>query len=325
MYPRPTVIRSLARRRLRRLTPFLVAALACACERGTANDPAAPGPTTKTSETAPRKDAHAGADKVELKTVPIVGNIYMLMGRGGNIGVSVGEDGVLIIDDQFAPHADAIRAAIGRLGQGKLEFVLNTHHHGDHTGGNAIFGKEATIVAHENLRKQLVTRKNPRESLPVITFDQSLRVHFNGEAIQAVHFPHGHTDNDSVYFFEGSNVVHMGDTFFNGRFPYVDLDSGGNPMQLLANVQAVLARVGPETRIIPGHGELARRADLETYARMLESTIASVRAQLAANKSLDQIKAAGVASEWSSWGKGYITTERWLTILHTAMTKNPSS
>src|SRR5690242_9404394 len=175
--------------------------------------------------------------KVQIKATKVAGNVYMLEGAGGNIGVSVGADGILIVDDEFAPLADKIRASLKTLGQGKLKFILNTHWHGDHTGGNVAFGPEATIIAHDNVRKRLATEQkvlgqttpaSPKEALPVITFDQSLSVHFNGEDIRAIHFPHGHTDGDSVIFFSASNVVHLGDDLFAGRFPFVDLDSGGS-------------------------------------------------------------------------------------------------
>src|SRR4026209_1900451 len=172
--------------------------------------------------------------KVEIKSTKVNGNVYMLEGAGGNIGVSVGADGILIVDDQFAPLADKIRAALKSLGEGKLKFILNTHWHGDHTGGNASFGPEAPIIAHDNVRRRLATEQkseffkrttpaSPKEALPVITFDKSLSVHFNGEEIKVIHFPQGHTDGDSVIFFTSSNVVHLGDDFFAGRFPFVDL------------------------------------------------------------------------------------------------------
>src|SRR5258705_1387650 len=173
--------------------------------------------------------------KVEIKTTKVAGNVYMLQGSGGNIGVSVGPDGILIVDDEFAPLADKIKAALKGLGEGKLKFILNTHWHGDHTGGNGVFGPEAPIIAQTNVRKRLAdgysspnynVKPAPKEALPVVTFDQTLSVHFNGEEIRVLHFPHGHTDGDSVIFFTTSNVVHMGDDFFAGSFPFVDLERG---------------------------------------------------------------------------------------------------
>ena len=174
--------------------------------------------------------------KVEMKPTQVAGQVWMLEGLGGNIGVSVGEDGILIVDDQFAPLADKIRAALKGMGEGKLKFVLNTHYHGDHTGANPAFGPEAPIIAHHNVRVRLLTesrrgeRVTPpmaKEGLPVITYADGLSIHFNGEEIRVLHLPGGHTDGDSVVLFTGSNVVHMGDDFFHNRFPFVDLDAGG--------------------------------------------------------------------------------------------------
>ncbi len=177
--------------------------------------------------------AQGDFSKVEIKATKVADNVYMLEEAGGNIGVSVGGDGLLIVDDQFAPLAERIKAALQQLGMGKLKYVLNTHWHGDHAGGNVKFGTEATIIAHDNVRKRLANDQQvmgekvtvaPKDALPVITFDQTLTVHFNGEEIRAMHLPHGHTDGDSVIYFTKSNVVHMGDDFFVGRFPFVDLD-----------------------------------------------------------------------------------------------------
>ncbi len=192
----------------------------------------------------------------------------MLQGAGGNIGVSVGPDGILIVDDQYAPLADKIKAALKTLGEGKLKFVLNTHWHGDHTGGNAAFGPEAPVIAHENVRKRMATTQtneffksttpaSPKEALPVITFGHSVSIHFNGEEIRAIHFPTGHTDGDSIIYFTTSNVIHMGDHFFTGRFPFVDLDSGGDVEGFTKNVGDVIAKLPAGVKIIPGHGPLS--------------------------------------------------------------------
>jgi cyclase len=166
---------------------------------------------------------------VQIKAIHVAKNIYMLQGAGGNIGVSVGPDGILIVDDQFAPLAGKISAALKELNPGKLKFVLNTHYHGDHTGGNTQFGREAHIVAHTNVRKRL-GGNNPegKAGLPVITFDDALSIHFNGEEIKAIHVPPAHTDSDCVIYFTGANVIHFGDTFFSGRFPNIDLNGGGS-------------------------------------------------------------------------------------------------
>ena len=273
---------------------------------------------------------HAQQDfsKVEIKATKVAGNVYMLEGAGGNIGVSVGADGILIVDDQFAPLADKIRAALKTLGEGKLKFVLNTHWHPDHTGGNEKFGPEAPIIAHDNVRKRLAVEKrirgnvipaSPKEALPVITFDQSLSVHFNGEEIRAIHYPHGHTDGDSVIFFTGSNVVHMGDNFFVGKFPFVDLENGGNVEGLTKNIGEIIARLPAGVKIIPGHGPLATTDDLKLYHRMLLETTDIVRKRMAAGKTLDQIKAEGLPEEWKSWVTGFINTDQWIESIHRSL------
>jgi len=270
--------------------------------------------------------------KVEIKATKINGNVYMLEGSGGNIGVSVGEDGILIVDDEFAPLAEKIRAALKTLGEGKLKFILNTHWHGDHTGGNAQFGKDAPIIAHDNVRKRLSTEQrseffknttpaSPKEALPVITFDQSLSVHFNGEEIKVIHFPHGHTDGDSVIFFTTSNVVHMGDDFFSGRFPFVDLESGGSVEGLTKNIAEIIPKLPAGVKLIPGHGPVSTVDDLKAYHRMLTETTEIVRKQMAANKSLDQIKKEGLPAEWKSWGEGFIKTDLWLEIVYRSLSK----
>ena len=268
--------------------------------------------------------------KVEIKVKKVSGNVYMLEGSGGNIGVSVGADGILIVDDQFAPLADKIRAALKTLGEGKLKFILNTHWHGDHTGGNAVFGPEAPIVAQTNVRKRLaegmnipdrVVKPAPKEALPVITFDQSVSIHFNGEEIRVIHFPRGHTDGDAVIFFTGSNVVHMGDDFFNGMFPFIDLDSGGDVDGYVKNVGEVIAKLPADVKIIPGHGPLASVDDLKGFHRMLRETTDVVRRKMAAGKTLDQIKAEGLPDEWKSWGNGFIKTDRWIATIHRSFAK----
>lgn len=263
--------------------------------------------------------------KVEIKATNVRGNIYMLEGQGGNIGVSIGDDGILIVDDQFAPLAEKIRAALSKLNSGKLKFVLNTHWHGDHTGGNPIFGKEATIIAHANVRQRLMTEQRrgehvtpplPKEGWPVVTLESSLSLHFNGEEIKVMHFPNGHTDGDCVIFFVNSNVVHMGDDFFVGRFPFVDLASGGDVEGLIKNIERIIAQLSPDVKIIPGHGPLSTLDDLKRYHRMLMETTKVVRQGIAAGTSLDELKKQGFAEEWKSWSGSFISTERWIETIH---------
>jgi len=268
--------------------------------------------------------------KVEIKVTKVAGNVYMLEGSGGNIGVSVGPDGILIVDDQFAPLADKIKAALKTLGEGKLKFVLNTHYHGDHTGGNVVFGPDALIIAQANVRKRLSTEQisrffnrttpaSPKEALPVITFDQAVSIFFNGEEIKVIHFPKGHTDGDSVIFFTGSNVVHMGDDFFNGRFPVVDLEAGGDVEGMTKNIGDIISKLPAGVKIIPGHGPLSDVEGLKAFHRMLIETTDIVRKRMAAGKTLEQIKAEGLPAEWKSWGTGFINTDRWIELVYNSL------
>ena len=269
--------------------------------------------------------------KVEIKAQKVSGNVYMLEGAGGNIGVSVGDDGILIVDDQYAPIADKIKAALKGIADKKLRFILNTHWHGDHTGGNVVFGPEAPIIAHDNVRKRMSTEQKseifkrttpaaPKEALPVVTFNQNLTVHFNGEEIRAIHYPHGHTDGDSVIFFTSSNVVHLGDNFFAGRFPFVDLDSGGNVEGLTKNIGEIIEKIPAGAKLIPGHGPLSTIDDLKTYHNMLLKTSDVVRQKISAGKTLEQIKTEGLPDEWKSWGTGFIKTDLWLEIVYKSLT-----
>jgi cyclase len=259
--------------------------------------------------------------KVEIKTTHVAGGIYMLEGSGGNIGVSVGEDGILIVDDHFAPLADKIREALRKLGGDKPKFILNTHWHSDHVGGNETFGRDGTIIAHDNVRKRLAAKQElfgepveplVKSGLPVITFHQTLTVHFNGEEIRMVHVPGGHTDGDSVIFFTKSNVVHMGDHMFAGAFPFVDLDHGGDVEGMAKNVAKIIELAPPGAKFIPGHGPLSNLDDVKMFHRMLLETTKLVREKITVGKTLDEIKSEGVSAEWESWGKGFIKTDRWL-------------
>lgn len=275
--------------------------------------------------------AQTDFSKVEVKATRVGGSVYMLTGAGGNIGASVGEDGILVVDDQFAPLAPKIEAALRSITDKPVRFILNTHYHGDHTGGNEHFGKTAPIVAHENVRKRLaegVTRRGrttppaPKGALPVLTFQNAVTIHLNGEEIRAVHMPHGHTDGDSVIWFTGSNVVHMGDDYFNGMFPFVDQENGGSVRGLIANLDKVLSLVADDVKVIPGHGALSDKAGLRKFSDVLKGTLAAVERGVTAGKSLEQLKADKVLSEWDSWGQGFIKTDTWIDTLHREVTSS---
>ena len=265
---------------------------------------------------------------VEVTAEHVSGAVHMLTGAGGNIGVSAGEDGILIVDDQFAPLADKIRAALAGISPGDLEFVVNTHFHFDHTGGNVIFGKEALIVAHTNVRKRLAegagvrgrpAEPAPKEALPVVTYDDGVSIHFNGEEIMIGHLTGGHTDGDSYIYFTDSNVIHLGDQFFAGRFPFVDVGNGGNAVGLRDSIGEVLDHLPADAKVIPGHGPLSSVDDLKTYHRMLVECVAAVEAGKDAGKSVEEIQAAGLPEEWSGWGSGFINESVFITSIHESL------
>lgn len=252
---------------------------------------------------------------VEVTAEHVGGPVHMLTGAGGNIGVSAGEDGILIVDDQFAPLADKIRAALAAISPGDLEFVVNTHFHFDHTGGNAIFGREALIVAHANVRQRLADGAGvggrpgepaPKEALPVVTYDDGVSIHFNGEEIMIGHLTGGHTDGDSYIYFTDSNVLHLGDQFFAAGYPFIDIGNGGNAVGLRDSIGEVLEHLPADAMVIPGHGSLSTVDDLKTYHRMLTECVAAVKAGKDAGKSVEEIQTAGLPEEWKGRGSGFI-------------------
>jgi glyoxylase-like metal-dependent hydrolase (beta-lactamase superfamily II) len=267
--------------------------------------------------------------KVEIQTEKLADTVYMMTGSGGNLGVSVGEDAVFVIDDQFAPLTPKIQAAIAKLSSKPVKFVLNTHWHFDHTGGNENLGKAgAIIIAHENVKKRLSaegfieflgmkTKPEPKVALPVVTFTRDLSFHLNGDELVVTHVPRAHTDGDSIVRFGKSNVVHMGDTFFNKLYPFIDTSSGGTVAGVLAAVDGVLKTVADDTKIIPGHGPLATKADVKAYRDMLAASRDAVKPLVAAGKSLDEVKAAKpTAALDEKWGKGFIKPDVWAGILY---------
>jgi glyoxylase-like metal-dependent hydrolase (beta-lactamase superfamily II) len=263
--------------------------------------------------------------KVEIKVTKVAGTVYMLQGSGGNIGVSVGDDGIVIVDDEFAPLVPKIKAALAGISNKPIKFILNTHYHGDHTGGNVELSKDGPIIAHENVRKRLQTGTStlgrqtppaPKEALPVITFNDRATVHINGEDIRAIHMPHGHTDGDAVIWFTQSNVVHMGDDFFNGTLPFVDIENGGSVRGMEANVEAVIAQIRDDTKVIAGHGPLGDKTTLRAFAETIRASLAAVDAAMKAGKTLDQIKQENVLAPWEKWATSFITLDRWADTLY---------
>ncbi len=273
--------------------------------------------------------------KAELKVTKVAGSVYMLEGAGaGNIGASVGEDGIVIVDDQYAPMADKVKAALKGITDKPVRFIINTHFHGDHTGGNAIFQQMAPIIAQDNVRKRLqeggeagnygavknVAKPQPKDALPIITFDHDVTVHLNGEDIRALHVPHGHTDGDSIIFFPKSNVVHMGDDFVTYGFPFIDLASGGSVDGMIAAVDDVIAKLPADVKVIPGHGPVSNVDDMRRYVAMLKDTRAVVESNIKQGKSLDQMKSANLLAPWQKWSGDFITTEQWLVTLYNDLT-----
>ena len=257
--------------------------------------------------------------KVEVKAEKLAPTVWMLTGAGGNLGLSAGEDAVFLVDDLYAPLTERITAAIAQVSPKPVRFVLNTHWHGDHVGGNEKLGRAgAVIVAHDNTRKRLSTEQFlemwratvkplPKAGLPVITFSRDTTFHLNGEEIRAFHVPRAHTDGDAIVHFAGSDVIHMGDVFWNRLYPLIDTGSGGTVDGMVAAVDRALALAGPGTRIIPGHGPLATRDDLAAYREMLATIGSRIKALIREGKKLEEIVEANPTADFDAvWGKGFI-------------------
>jgi cyclase len=272
--------------------------------------------------------------KVQIKVTKVAGSVYMLEGAGGNIGASVGEDGIVVVDDQYAPLADRIQAALKGITDKPVRFIINTHYHEDHTGGNEFFQKQAPIIAHDNVRKRLEeggsagnggsvhfdAKPQPKAALPIITFDHDVTVHLNGEDIRALHFPAGHTDGDSVIYFPKSNVVHMGDDFVTYGFPFIDVDSGGSIDGMIDGVEKAIAQLPADVKVIPGHGPVSNLDDVRAFVKMLKETRAAVEDALKQKVTMAQMKEKKILDPWKKYSGDFISADAFIETLYNSLT-----
>ena len=277
---------------------------------------------------SPASFAQSDYSRVQIKTEKLSDTTYMLTGAGGNLGVSVGKDAVFVVDDQFAPLTPKIKAAIAKLSRKPVKFVLNTHWHFDHTGGNENFGKAgALIVAHENVRKRMSSEQlieflgmpikpSPDQALPIVTFTTDATFHLNGDEVHVFHVANAHTDGDAIVQFRKSNVIHLGDVFFNKLYPFIDTSSGGTIDGMIAAADTVLALANDDTKLIPGHGPLATKDDLRNYRDMLSTIAGRVKTQIKDGKTLGDIIASKPTVEFDeAWGKGFIRPNKFVEML----------
>jgi len=270
---------------------------------------------------------------VEYIAITLSPTVTMIKGQGGNIAVSAGEDGVFIIDDQMQPLTDQLLEAIRKVSDQPIRFVINTHYHGDHVGGNETIGKGgAVIIAHDNIRTRMsrdefnnfwgeTTPAWPKDSLPIVTFNDQVTLHFNGEPVTVTHVPHGHTDGDSIVFFPASNVLHMGDIYFNGLYPYIDLDGGGSIQGMIAAVELGMQLANAGTQVIPGHGPMSNLQGLTEYHAFLTKARDNVQALIIQGISLEQVIAANPTAEWDeALGKTWITPDQLAIFIYNSLT-----
>jgi len=273
----------------------------------------------------------AQQNPLKITLVPVAEPVYALQGSGGNIGLVADAAGMFMVDAMFERAADAIREAVKTLpGGDRVRVLLNTHWHSDHTDGNKALGPGAVIIAHENVRALLAkdqtlmggqTKALPSNALPSVTFSDKLTVYAGGEAIRLVHFPHAHTDGDTVVFLDGPKVVHMGDMFFNSMFPFLDVANGGDIDNWVKQLDIILAALPADTKIIPGHGPLAGVAELKAFRGMLAASADLVRKQIKAGKTLDEIRAAGVPDSLAAWANGFMKAPQWLELVYRSLEK----
>src|SRR5215510_5762111 len=273
--------------------------------------------------------------KVEIKVTKVSGNIYMLEGAGGNIAASVGEDGIVIVDDQFAPLAEKIQAALKGITDKPVRFIINTHYHGDHTGGNEPFSNAgSTVIAQDNVRKRLESggtagnggslkmenKPAARAALPIITFENDVTVHLNGEDIRALHFPAGHTDGDAIIFFPKNNVVHLGDDFVRYGFPFIDVASGGSVQGMINALEKAMALLPQDVKVIPGHGALSNLEDVRAFVKMLKETSSVVQKAIDRGQTLEQMKQAKILDPWQKFSGNFINTDAFIETLYYSLT-----
>jgi glyoxylase-like metal-dependent hydrolase (beta-lactamase superfamily II) len=273
--------------------------------------------------------------KVEIKVTKVSGNIYMLEGAGGNIAASVGEDGIVIVDDQFAPLAEKIQAALKNITNKPVRFIINTHYHGDHTGGNEPFSNAgSTVIAQDNVRKRLESggtggnggsiktenKPAPKAALPIITFENDVTVHLNGEDIRALHFPAGHTDGDAIIFFPKNNVVHMGDDFVRYGFPFIDVASGGSVQGMISAMEKAITMLPADVKVIPGHGALSNLDDVRAFVKMLKETSAVVQQAIDRHQTVEQMKQAKILAPWQKFSGDFINSDAFIETLYNSLT-----
>ncbi|MGZ6237379.1 MAG: MBL fold metallo-hydrolase [Syntrophales bacterium] len=274
---------------------------------------------------------------VQIQTEKVADNVYMLVGAGGNIGISAGKDCVFMIDTSYAPLADRIKAAIATVSDKPIQYVVNTHWHQDHVGGNEYFAKAgATVVAHDNVRKRVSTEQVvkilnktvpplPEPALPVITFSRSVTFYLNGNEIYILNIAHAHTDGDAIVHFRKSNVIHMGDIYFNGMYPFIDLSAGGSMNGMIRAVKNILLLCDKDTKVIPGHGHLSNKTELEEYLKMLVAVRDRVSHEIKAGKPLDAIIASQPTRDFDPvWGKGFMKPEQFVTIVYESLASEKS-
>jgi len=284
---------------------------------------------------APCAFAQQDFEKVQITTTKVAEGVSMLSGAGGNIGVSTGADGVFLVDDEWAPMTAKVKAAVAALSDKPIRFVLDTHWHDDHTGGNKDLGEAGVlIVAHDNVRTRMSTEQfiaafnmkvppAPPRALPVVTFDDSVTFHLNGDEVHAFHVAPAHTDGDAVVHFRRANVVHAGDIFFNGFYPFIDLSSGGSLRGMITASDRILSLANERTRIIPGHGPLGDRAALQAYRDMLVSVRDRIQPMITAGKTSAQVLAAKPTHDLDEkWGKGFLKPDQFVEIAYASLSKD---